>query len=181
MKPIRAPLTAIYKDRLKERKDGEGMHSTSKQPETAIDGAKLKRGKAPTREEKGGGNKEMKSRPIPREVLEEQKRRERTHREIKSEALELWKLLENPVFDSPLNHESNFSDAAVQLAKRGKRCTVESGIVGSTNTKKAIRSYERSAKRHGNEMVEVERLQEYPNAVQDYSRILRKLKARMKR
>ena len=130
---------------------------------------------------KSGGKRDKKKkfiRPSPQAAVQAQKDMEAKHRQVKTEAKRLWFLLGNPVYESPINPEAQFSSEAATLAKRGKRCTTEAVAQGSTRTRKEIRDFERSAQRHGNDQEQVERLREYPTALADYQRILRKLRAR---
>ena len=90
------------------------------------------------------------------------------HVTVKEEALKLWKRLDNPAVDSPLNPEKGFSLEAINVAKRGRQCAVESSVCGSTATRRAIRNWERSAKNNGDPTAEAQRLMEYPRATQRY-------------
>ena len=40
-----------------------------------------------------------------------------THRRVESDALRLWSILDNPVFDSPMRPETGFIDDAILVAK----------------------------------------------------------------
>ena len=90
------------------------------------------------------------------------------HVTAKEEALKLWKRLGNPAVDSPLTPEKGFSTESINVAKRGRKCTVESSVCGSTTTRRAIRNWERSAKNNGDPTAEAQRLMEYPQATQRY-------------
>ena len=73
--------------------------------------------------EKSGGKSgrgEKFFRPSSHVALQAQKDMEMKHRQVKMEAHQLWFLLENPVYDSPINPELQFSRDAITLAKRGK-------------------------------------------------------------
>ena len=154
---VRIPLQSIDKERL---------HSAVRKP--------LKENKRP----KMKPRKNMVFRPECRAMVEKQKKDEEQHRVIKREASLLWDLLDNPVYDSPYDPESLFSADAIRIAKRGRRCTAETAVLGSNATRKAIRDFERTARRHGNDDAEVERLREYPDALAAYKRTLRKIRAR---
>ena len=175
MKPIQFPAPAIYKGRLGSR---QGERDKKRSPPRAIDGGKVRKCAISQKGKNSKGAKGLGDRPIPVEAREEQRRREATHRQVKKEALDFRNLLGNPVFYSPENHEARFPEAAISIAKRGKRSAFGSSIVGSNNTKKAIRNFERGAKMHGEKDLEIERLREYPDAQVAYRGILRRLKAR---
>ena len=111
-------------------------------------------------------------------LTDAEKRTESHHREIKGESQRLWRLLDNPVYDSSSDPEALLSTEALATAKRGRRCAMETSPLGSNNTLRAIRDFERSAQRHGGENVQAERLLEYPLAMGRYPRILRRVRAR---
>lgn len=92
--------------------------------------------------------------------------------------MRLWNLLDNPVYYSPRNAESHFPDYAIKAAERGRRCDMEISLLGSNVANRAIRDFERSARRHGGDQVGLERLTEYHNAIDGYQRILRRMHAR---
>ena len=79
-----------------------------------------------------------------------QRKLESHHRDMKKLAVQIWTRMDNPVFDSPELPEEGFPDEAIAIAKRGRRCTMETEAIGSNLTKRAIRDHERSALRHGN-------------------------------
>ena len=96
------------------------------------------------------------------------------HQKVKQDAIRLWGLVDHPVYDSSRNPELGFSAEAVAVAKRGRRNTAETALIGGTETKKAARGHERSARRYGiNE--EVERLRGYPTAMEKYHDALQAL------
>ena len=107
-----------------------------------------------------------------------QKRRGGDHREVKSDAMRLWSRLGNPVYDSTFNPEDGFSEEAVLVAKRGRRCTMETHFLGIIQTKKRVRDYERSAKYYGNDEEQLKRLEEYPKALRSCQEIVRRLRQR---
>ena len=127
-----------------------------------------------------GANRPQKNRvfrPVSRALTDAQRRTEATHRTTKEGAKQLWYLLGNPAYDSPSNPESMFSAEAVDMAKRGRRRTVETSLLGCNNTRRAIRDFEWIARKHGDESSEIERLKGYPTAMGNYRRILRFAKA----
>ena len=87
---------------------------------------------------------------------------EREHREWKKQAMELWGTLGNPVYESPMDIEAEYHAEVLNIAKRGRQCTLGTAVLGSTKTKRAIRDHERSDKRRG-ESVEVARLKKSPH------------------
>ena len=117
-------------------------------------------------------------RPLNPTMVSYQKRREEDHRKVKSDAMRLWARLDNPVYDSPINPEEGFSEEAILVAKRGRRCTMETHFLGSIQTKKRVRDYERSAKFYGNDEEQLKRLEEYPRALKSYQGIVRRLRQR---
>ena len=153
MKPLRKPQTAIYKDRLAS-------------------------GTAPRKQGERKPRKNRVFRPVSQALADSQKKAEAEHRRTKEEAKQLWYLLARPVYDSPSDPASTFSADAVAMGKRGRRCTIETAVLGSNNIHRAIRDFERSAKMNGNETAEVERLEEYPAALDSYHRILRRVNER---
>ena len=93
--------------------------------------------------------------------------------------MKIWARLDHPVFDSPMNHESGFGEDGILVAKRGRRCTMETRLLGSNQTKKKkTRDFERSARRYGNDDEEIRRLREYPEALEQYRRTLSALRRR---
>ena len=123
-----------------------------------------------------GGKTPRDGRPVSTTVMNAQKKMTEHHDRIKLQAADLWKRLDNPAFDSPLGPESGFAAEAIAIAKRGRRATTESCIVGSMATKRAIRDYERSAKNHGATDEEILRLREYPEAVARYVAVANRVK-----
>ena len=154
-------------------------------PAASIPMQALDRRKMKTNTGKGSGSQQSVAklrrhkvfRPTSKAMRDHQLKEEAQHRRVKEEAAKLWQMLDNPVFDSPENPELLFSAEAVRIAKRGRRCTTETVVLGSNATEKAIRDFERSARRHGDENAEIERLREYPDALRGYQRILRRVKA----
>ena len=108
------------------------------------------------------------------------RRQKSKHEDAKLEDLALWDRLDAPVYDSPLIPESGFSEKAIEMAIRGRRCSEETVACGSTKTRKAIRDHERSAAKHGDVDAEVERLSEYPRARRRYMEIANCLHERVR-
>ena len=122
--------------------------------------------------------KTIAGRPVDPAIVAVQKKREVTHRRVKSDAVRLWSILGNPVFDSPMHHDRGFIEDAILVAKRGRRCAMETHMLGSNLTKKKTRDFERSARRYGNEGEELRRLTEYPEALKKYHLTLAALQNR---
>ena len=77
--------------------------------------------------------------------------------------------------DAPSDPEKDFTGEVIAIAKRGRKCTAETAVLGSNATQRAIRNHERSAKRHGNNEVEIGRLRAYQAAAIAYKRTMRML------
>lgn len=116
--------------------------------------------------------------PLSQAAVQARRNIETRHLQIKDEAHQLWPLLEHPVYESPMNPENHFPAEAATLAKRRRRWALETVLLGISRTRKAVRDFERIARRNGNDREQVERLRGYPNALTGYKRILRKLRAR---
>ena len=67
-------------------------------------------------------------------------------------------MLELPNADFALIPEQGYSKEAIGVAKRRPHGTLESSVRSSNYTRRAIRDYERSAKRYGDTAVEETRL-----------------------
>ena len=119
---------------------------------------------------------EIFERPVSNAMKDFQKQVEKQHRKVREHAVELWGLLDNPVFDGPLDPESAFSKEAILQDKRGRMSTLGTARIGSNNTKRAIRDFERSARRYGSVNEEAGRLREYPTAAINYVRIMTRLR-----
>ena len=115
--------------------------------------------------------KEQTVRPMSEEVRQAQQKLSEKHQKVKQDAVRLWELIDNPVYDAALDPEREFSAEAIAVAKRGRRSTMESALVGSIG-QSAVRDFERSAKRHGADE-EVKRLSEYPEALERYEKIMK--------
>ena len=165
--PISLPQPAIFKGKLQTENRGREREMRSVRD--------IEKGGRQQGESKPRKNQVF--RPISRQLAEEQKWEEERHRAVKMEALNLWRVLDNPVYDSPIDPEAAFSVEAVRIAKRGRRCTMETHLLGSSETQRAIRNFERIAARHGNDQEQVQRLMEYPNALERYQRIVREVQA----
>ena len=100
-------------------------------------------------------------------LAEQEARRERTDQE----ALRLWRRIDQPTDDQPRGPESGFSEDAIAMAKRGRQCAAESVACGSARARRAIRHYERIARKHGGVTMEAERLLEYPHSAHRYTQI----------
>ena len=106
------------------------------------------------------------------------RRQKSKHEDIKLEAPALWERLDAPVYDSPLTPEYGFSEKEIVMAKRGRRCSEETAVFGSTKTRKAIRDHERSAACDVG--AEIERLSEYPRSRRRYVKIVSGLHERVR-
>ena len=151
MTPLRQPQPAIYKERLPKR------------PVKRQQGERKPRGR-------------LVFRPASQARTEAQRKTEAEHRRTREEAEQLRYLLDHTVYDSPSNPDALFSAVAVAIAKRGRRCVIETALLGSNNTRSAIRNFDRRAKKHGDENAEVGRLKEYHTALDSYHRIMRRAK-----
>ena len=147
-----------------------------REPERAISKEKLRSAAIePVRREgvqkgKDKGRGENKGEPCSRKPKEKygihvssamkaaQKRLEEQHRKEKVQALESGKLLDNPVRGSHRNPEAQYSTEVIDPAKRGRRIVLATAWIGRNVTKRAIRDFERSAKRYGNVDAEADRL-----------------------
>ena len=87
----------------------------------------------------------------------------------------MCELLDNPAHGAPSGPEQDFSKDVISIAKRGRRCTAETAVLGCHATQKAIRNHERRDRRYGNEEVEIGRFREYTDAVTAYKRTMRRL------
>ena len=103
---------------------------------------------------------------------------EKEHHGRKNQALERWERLDNPSYDAPLNIEACYSEEVLNIAKRGRKCTLETAVMGRNKPKRARMDHERSAKLSGETEIEVELVREYPEALWRYRDVLFKFQAR---
>ena len=89
------------------------------------------------------------SRPVSRVMMNARKQMEEHHLNLKWQGVRLWELLGNPVYDASMGPGSGYSAEAIAVAKRGRRCTIETAWIGRNATMKEIRDRERSAKKKG--------------------------------
>ena len=74
---------------------------------------------------------------------------EKEHQERKKQASGILRKLDNPVYDAPLNIEARYSEEVINIAKRGRNCTLETAVMGRNRKKRDLRDRERSAKLRG--------------------------------
>ena len=146
-------------------------------PRPAIRKGRLSKWSVGRKQKEGKSRKNRAFRPVSKTLTEEQQTMGEDHREIKDEAIRLWNLMGSPVYDSPSGPVALLSDEAVTTAKRGRRFTMETGRLGSNNTRRAICDIDRIACRHGGVNAQIERLRGYPIALEIYPRIIRRVRA----
>ena len=117
-------------------------------------------------------------RPVDPTIADMQKKREAVHRQVKADAMRLWPILDNHVYYSPIHPENGFIEEAILVSKRGRRCAMETHLLGIIFEQEKTRDFERSAKRHGSEGEERIRLKEYPDARAEYHAAMSALRRR---
>ena len=113
-----------------------------------------------------------------RKRIDNLKRKEENHTIAIEEATRLRNRMGNPAAYFPADPEKGFPLEAISVAERGRHRTEESAVFGSTQKRRAIRAFERSAKRYGDTAMEVGRLIGYPLEIQRYIDVTMELRTK---
>ena len=172
LNPIKIPVIAMEKCSLGPQFRSGNFISKNTLPSTSKS-AWSRDNSRRTRSESGGRG--LKDRKKPKRRNDFLAKQEAKHEKVKRDEIKLWKRIDHPTADQPLNPEKGFSEDAIGMAKRGRQCAMESAACGSTHTRKEIWKHERSAWEHGDVTMEAERLLEYPQATLRYNTALNEL------